>query len=97
MYLKVPCLHSITGVLNTIERLFEDMTIRFIHTADIHLGKTYRNSPGGAERYEDFFRCLSGIVEDALKAEVDFALICGDLFHTGQILPKTFAKTIETL
>ena len=42
------------------------MEIRFIHTADIHLGKTYRNSPGEAERYEDFFRCLSGIVEDAL-------------------------------
>ena len=73
------------------------MHIRFIHTADIHLGKTYRNSPGETERYEDFFRCLSGIVEDALNEEVDFVLIGGDLFHTGQILPKTFAKTIETL
>ena len=40
--------------------------MRFIHTADIHLGKTYRNSPGEAERYEDFFRCLAGIVADAL-------------------------------
>jgi len=73
------------------------MTIRFIHTADIHLGKTYRNSPGEAERYEDFFRCLSRIVKDALSDKVDFLLICGDLFHTGQILPRTFAKTIETL
>ena len=73
------------------------MTIRFIHTADIHLGKTYRNSTGEAERYEDFFRCLSGIVKSALGDKVDFVLICGDLFHTGQILPKTFAKTIETL
>ena len=73
------------------------MIIRFIHTADIHLGKTYRNSSGEAERYEDFFRCLSGIVKDSLNEKVDFVLICGDLFHTGQILPKTFAKTIETL
>jgi DNA repair protein SbcD/Mre11 len=73
------------------------MRIRFIHTADIHLGKTYRNSPGEAERYEDFFRCLSGIVENALREKVDFVLIAGDLFHTGQILPRTFAKTIETL
>jgi len=73
------------------------MTIRFIHTADIHLGKTYRNSPGEKERYADFFLCLSGIVRDALNETVDFVLICGDLFHTGQILPKTFAKTIETL
>jgi len=71
--------------------------MRFIHTADIHLGKTYRNSSGEAERYEDFFRCLSDIVVDALAEKVDFLLIGGDLFHTGQILPKTFAKTIETL
>ena len=71
--------------------------LSFIHTSDIHLGKTYRNSPGDAERYEDFFRCLSGIVKDALREKVDFVIISGDLFHTGQILPKTFAKTIETL
>ena len=71
--------------------------MRFIHTADIHLGKTYRNSPGEAERYEDFFRCLSGIVEAARSEKVDFVLIGGDLFHTGQIFPKTFAKTIEIL
>ncbi len=73
------------------------MTIKFIHTADVHLGKTYRNSPGEAERYEDFFTCLSGIVKDSLDEKVDFVLICGDLFHEGQILPRTFAKTIEVL
>jgi DNA repair protein SbcD/Mre11 len=71
--------------------------LRFIHTADIHLGKTYRTSPGEAERYEDFFRMLGGIVADAVREQVDFVLIGGDLFHTGQILPKTFARTIETL
>lgn len=73
------------------------MNIKFIHTADIHLGKTYRNSTGEAERYEDFFLCLSGIVADAINEKVDFVLICGDLFHEGQILPRTFAKTIEML
>ena len=73
------------------------MDIKFIHTADIHLGKTYRNSPGEADRYEDFFHCLSAIVKDALKEKVDFVLISGDFFHEGQILPRTFAKTIEVL
>lgn len=73
------------------------MPVRFIHTSDIHLGKTYRGAPGEAERYEDFFRCLSGIVADACREQVDFLLIAGDLFHTGQILPRTFARTIETL
>jgi DNA repair exonuclease SbcCD nuclease subunit len=73
------------------------MPIRFLHTADIHLGKTYRNAPGETERYEDFFACLAGIVADAIAEQVDCVLIGGDLFHVGQILPKTFAKTIETL
>jgi DNA repair exonuclease SbcCD nuclease subunit len=73
------------------------MPIRFLHTADIHLGKTYRNSPGEAERFTDFFRCLSGIVADAVLEKVDFVLIGGDLFHTGQILPRTFAAAIEIL
>jgi DNA repair protein SbcD/Mre11 len=73
------------------------MPLRFLHTADIHLGKTYRISAGEAERYEDFFRMLDGIVSDAIAEQVDFVLIAGDLFHTGQILPRTFARTIETL
>ncbi|MDD3815919.1 MAG: metallophosphoesterase, partial [Desulfocapsaceae bacterium] len=57
----------------------------------------YRNSSGEAERYQDFFRCLAAIVADAVCEDVDFVLIGGDLFHTGQILPKTFARTIEVL
>lgn len=73
------------------------MATRFIHTSDIHLGKTYRNSPGETERYNDFFRILGRIVRDAIKDSADFVVIGGDLFHTGQILPKTFARTIEVL
>ena len=73
------------------------MTMRFLHTADIHLGKTYRTSVDEAERYEDFFRVLGSIAADAIAEKVDFILIAGDLFHTGQILPRTFARTIETL
>lgn len=73
------------------------MPIRFLHTADLHLGKTYRTSPGAYTRYEDFFTVLAGIVADAVREEVDCVLIAGDLFHVGQILPKTFARTIETL
>ncbi len=71
--------------------------MRFIHTADIHLGKTYRNSAAEKVRYSDFFHTLDGIVAAAIKESVDFMLIGGDLFHVGQILPKTFARTIESL
>lgn len=71
--------------------------MKFIHTADIHLGKSYRNSAAEAERYEDFFSCLAGICADAIREQVDAVLIAGDLFHVGQILPKTFARTIDVL
>ena len=71
--------------------------MRFLHTADLHLGKIYRTSLCADERYEDFFAALAGIATDAVHEQVDFVLIAGDLFHVGQILPKTFARTIETL
>ena len=71
--------------------------MRFLHTADIHLGKTYRTCDDEDGRYEDFFTMLGSIVADAITEQVDFVLIGGDLFHTGQILPRTFARTIETL
>ena len=73
------------------------MPTRFIHTSDIHLGKTYRSGGQGAERYQDFFTTFAAIVADAVRERVDFVLIGGDLFHTGQILPRTFARTIEIL
>jgi len=73
------------------------MAQKFLHTADIHLGKTYRTSVDEVERFEDFFRILAVIVADAIAEKVDFVLIAGDLFHTGQILPRTFARTIDTL
>ena len=73
------------------------MPTRFIHTSDIHLGKTYRSGGQGAERYQDFFTTFAAIVADAVSERVDFVLIGGDLFHTGQILPRTFAKTVEIL
>lgn len=73
------------------------MIMTFLHTADLHLGKTYRTSSGADERYEDFFATLASIAKEAVSDHVDFVLIAGDLFHVGQILPKTFARTIETL
>lgn len=71
--------------------------MRFIHCSDIHLGKTYRNSAAEKIRYEDFFLTFEQIVATAIDKQVDFVLIGGDLFHVGQILPRTFARTIQAL
>ena len=71
--------------------------MRFIHCSDIHLGKTYRNPDAESIRYDDFFHAFDHIIADAVNGAVDFMLIGGDLFHVGQISPKTFARTIESL
>ena len=104
-YDRAILLRSLALDLHRLRAVYMDITfpepsrmpVRFIHTSDIHLGKTYRTSGGDALRYQDFFSTFAEIVADALAQRVDFFLIGGDLFHTGQILPKTFAKTIETL
>jgi DNA repair exonuclease SbcCD nuclease subunit len=69
----------------------------FYHCSDIHLGKTYADSPGAEERYEDFFRVFSDILRQAISEDVDAVVIAGDLFHEAQVLPRTFAQTVETL
>lgn len=71
--------------------------MRFIHCSDIHLGKTYRNPDAESIRYDDFFHTFDRIIADGVNESVNFMLIGGDLFHVGQILPKTFARTIESL
>lgn len=70
---------------------------RFLHTADLHLGKTYRGSPGAGERGDDFFTALAGLVATAVAERVDALLIAGDLFHVGQVLPTTFSRTCAVL
>ncbi|HEY9845619.1 MAG TPA: exonuclease SbcCD subunit D [Candidatus Caenarcaniphilales bacterium] len=60
---------------------------RFLHLADIHLGfDRYDNK----ERTLDFFRALQDALEKyALKAQVDFVVIAGDLFEHRNIQPAT--------
>ncbi len=71
--------------------------MRFLHTADLHLGKTYRGSPDAGERGADFFTALAGLVATAVAERVDALLIAGDLFHVGQVLPTTFSRTCAVL
>jgi exonuclease SbcD len=71
--------------------------IVFYHCSDLHLGKTYVDSQEAEERYEDFFRVFSDIARQAVEEKIDALLIAGDLFHQAQVLPRTFARTIEVL
>ncbi|TXT66892.1 MAG: hypothetical protein BAJALOKI1v1_250019 [Promethearchaeota archaeon] len=53
--------------------------VRFIHAADIHLGKTLYGIP---ERYDDFFKAFAYLLKKAVFEEVDFILISGDLIDS---------------
>lgn len=68
--------------------------MRFIHCADIHLGKTYYNNE---VRYNDFFNAFSRVVENAVTEKVDALLVAGDLFHNAGVKPLTLSKTIDIL
>ena len=70
------------------------MTIRFLHSADIHLGYQQYNSK---ERYNDFARAFEQMVDDALARHVDFVLVAGDLFHKRVIGPRTLLQATRTL
>ncbi len=70
------------------------MTFRFIHIADVHLG--YRQY-GSDERYNDFFGAFQQAVNRALECDVDFVLIAGDLFHKRALDAETFSRAATIL
>lgn len=69
--------------------------MRFAHIADTHLG--YRQY-GSEERALDFAQAFKGAIEYALKQNVDFVLIAGDLFHKkSEMDPITLAQASRVL
>lgn len=56
--------------------------IKFIQTADIHLGlEPDKGSPWSEKRKKDIFRSFVNVVEQVKKEQADLLLIPGDLFH----------------
>jgi DNA repair exonuclease SbcCD nuclease subunit len=68
-------------------------TVRFIHTADVHLETSFSGSgfPSrlGDRKREAIRGAFRRIVEDARLHDVDFMLIAGDLFESDRITPDT--------
>ena len=80
------------------------MSIKFIHAGDIHFGvENYGRldpSTGLHSRFKDFIKCFKKAVDYGIKHEVDFLLLCGDIYHTPKPSPthqREFAKCIMTL
>ena len=56
--------------------------MRFIHTADIHLGAVPdRDRPWGAARARAIWDTFGAIIDVAKREQADLLLIAGDLFH----------------
>ena len=70
------------------------MSTKFVHLADIHLGYQQYQSE---ERLKDFSRVFHQAVDDAVKKQVDFVLIAGDLFHKAAINPITLLQAKNPL
>lgn len=63
----------------------------FVHCADLHLGCQQFNEE---VRWEDFGRALGQVVDYALKQQVNYVLIAGDLFHHRSINAPTLSQAI---
>lgn len=70
------------------------MQARFLHLADCHLGKWQYNS---RDRYNDFGRAFHYIADEAIRAEVDFVVLAGDLFEKRSIDALTLNQAMRGL
>lgn len=70
------------------------MRASFIHIADTHLGY---EQYGVRERFNDFSRAFWDITDEAVKRQVDFVVIAGDLFNKRAIDALTLIHAIEGL
>lgn len=65
------------------------MNAKFLHIADVHLGKRQYNNN---ERYNDYFKAFKWILELAVQEAVDFILIAGDLFDNRNVSPYVLTE-----
>jgi DNA repair exonuclease SbcCD nuclease subunit len=72
--------------------------MRFIHTADLHLGKTFAGmgDKGDALRAGQF-ETLERIAALAKTEQVDFVVVAGDLFDSNEVRRKTVSKAGQIL
>jgi DNA repair exonuclease SbcCD nuclease subunit len=62
--------------------------IKFLHIADVHLGNKQYNLDA---RFRDFNRAFKESLDIALRENVDFILLAGDLFEDNRLTPDTLS------
>lgn len=69
-------------------------SIKFLHLADIHLGKKQYNI---SQRYSDYFNAFRSILNKSIEQEVDFILISGDLIDSDEGVNPSMLREIITI
>ncbi len=77
------------------------MSLKFLHTADLHLGMTFRNRAYPDEVRDQLvearFETLSELVERANKEQCRLMIIAGDLFHRANVASAVVKRAVEIL
>lgn len=68
--------------------------LKFMHVADAHLGK---KQYGLDDRVDDFAVAFEWVCISAVKEDVDFVLISGDLFDKRNVNAKTLEQAVTAL
>ena len=72
--------------------------MRFLHTADWQIGMKATNLGSSAESARNArLESASRTLERAIEANVDFALIAGDVFEDNAVSPRIVFQTVELL
>ena len=70
-------------------------SLKFMHIADLHLGKRQYNIP---QRYYDYFRAFKTMLNKAIEHAVDFILISGDMIDSDErVNPKVLREIILSI
>ncbi len=77
-------------------------TLRFIHAADLHIGAPFRGlralSPRWADRLIDAIpRAWDRVVDAAVRNEVDFVVVAGDVFDTARASYRDYLRFFRGL
>ena len=73
--------------------------IRFLHTADLQLGKPFHGFEGdtGAHLRELRFAAIDRLAEAAREREVNFVVVAGDLFDANTVEDRVVGQACERL
>ena len=67
--------------------------MKFLHTADWHVGKVLKGRP----RHDEHVATLAHLVDLARAEDVDVVLVPGDLFDGANPTPQSQGRVIGTL